>query len=108
MAVPNVLHADGSAEVRLFGNSAAGAAVKGLRVTSAGAAAAGLPLAPALNAAAALVRPDITAPPPSLSVLGGTRLWRPSVAFPALGEAPRGLGLDFTAETSDASVATIA
>ena len=107
VAVANVVHSDGSAEVRLFGHSAAGPAVEGLRVTSAGAEAAGLPLTPALSAAVTLVLPDIPFPPQTLEVKGGTRLWRPSVAFPALATMPAGLGLEFIAETSDASVATV-
>jgi len=105
-AVTNVVHADGSAEVRLFGYSAEGSAVEGLRVTSGGANAGGIPVSPALAAAAALVTPAFTQRPVTLELKGGTRLWRPSMYFPALGAPPPGLSLVFSATTGDASVAT--
>ena len=101
VAVANVVHEDGRAEVRLFGHSAAGEAFEGLRVTADGAASGNLGLGAALAAA---VTPVIRLPALPLVVRhgGGTR-WAPSVRFASPDLSP---ALEWSVVVADPAIAT--
>ena len=102
MAVANVVHGDGAAEVRLFGHSAAGEAFEGLRVTAEGAASGALGLGAALAAA---VAPEIRSPALPLVVRHGSALWAPVAEFPSPGLAP---ALEWSVAVADSAVAAAA
>ena len=80
VAIANVVHGDQSAEVRIFGHSAAGETFEGLRVTSEGASSGGLGLGIVLAAA---VTPEIRPPALPLVARHGSILWSPSPRFPS-------------------------
>ena len=107
-AVTHTVAASGEGEVRLFGHTADGTPVEGLRVGPAGVTAEGQPLGLALAAAFAALGLAFDGAPATLKVVGGQLLWEPAVAFPYLRAAPAGLALTYNATSASASVATAA
>ena len=107
-AVTHTVAASGEGEVRLFGHTADGTPVEGLRVGPAGVTAEGQPLGLALAAAFTALGLAFDGVPTTLKVVGGQLLWEPAVAFPYLRAAPAGLALTYSATSASEAVATAA